>query len=126
MAHVLRMLDTCDNKYTLRIYNTHCFSTATMVARRRLKVTLSLLCLFFSLFRNVQSGCGANPHYLVVTGDSYSQSGRRVKPNTHPHLLKSIMTGTIFSPLLVSSQHVLGLLYFLQTLDHLTIDMYMS
>ena len=85
--HMLRMLDTFGNKYTLRIYNMHCFSTATMVAPRRLKVTLYLLCLFCSLLRNAQSGCGANPTYLVVTGDSYSQNGRRVKPTTHFHLL---------------------------------------
>jgi hypothetical protein len=32
---------------TLRLCNTHCFSTATMVARTRLDVTLYVHCLFF-------------------------------------------------------------------------------
>ena len=34
------MLDTQDYKHTLRIHNTYCFSTATMVARVRLNVML--------------------------------------------------------------------------------------
>jgi len=33
------MLDTKDYKNALRIFNTYCFSTATMVSRTRLKVT---------------------------------------------------------------------------------------
>jgi len=39
------MLDTYGYKHTLRICNTYCFSTATLVARRRLKVTLHVHCL---------------------------------------------------------------------------------
>jgi len=34
------ILDTEDYKHTLRICNTYCFSTATMVARTRFNVTL--------------------------------------------------------------------------------------
>jgi len=33
------MLDTYGYRHTLRICNTHCFSTATMVAQTRLSVT---------------------------------------------------------------------------------------
>jgi len=33
-------------KHTLRIWNTYCFSKATMVARTRLNVTLYVICLF--------------------------------------------------------------------------------
>ena len=33
------------DRHTLRICNTYCFSTATMVARRRLNVTLYVRCL---------------------------------------------------------------------------------
>jgi hypothetical protein len=40
MAHVVGMLDTEGYKHTLGICNTYCFSTATMVARRRLNITL--------------------------------------------------------------------------------------
>jgi len=40
MAHAHYMLDTSGYRHTLRICNTYCFSTATMVARRRLIVTL--------------------------------------------------------------------------------------
>ena len=36
-------------KHTLSVCNTHCLSTATMVARTRLSVTLYAHCLFFSL-----------------------------------------------------------------------------
>ena len=39
-AHVYCMLDTYDYKYTNSLYNTHCFSTVTMVAR-----TLYVNCL---------------------------------------------------------------------------------
>jgi len=39
------MLDTEDYKYTLRVCNTYCFSTTTVVARRRLNVTLYIYCL---------------------------------------------------------------------------------
>jgi len=39
-AHALCMLHTQGYKHTLRIYNTYCFSTTTMVARTRLNVTL--------------------------------------------------------------------------------------
>jgi hypothetical protein len=35
------MLDSCGYKHTLKLCNTHCFSTATMVARKLLIVTLS-------------------------------------------------------------------------------------
>jgi hypothetical protein len=48
MAHAHCMLDTEGNKYTLRLCNTHCFSTATMVARMRLSVTIYVHCLSFS------------------------------------------------------------------------------
>jgi len=36
MAHAHYMLDNYDYRHTLRIGNTHCFSTATMVALTRL------------------------------------------------------------------------------------------
>jgi len=40
MAHAHCMLHNPDYKYTFRLCNTHCFSTATMVAQTRLNVTL--------------------------------------------------------------------------------------
>jgi len=46
MAHEHCMLDTYGYKHTLRICNTCCFSTATMVARTRLTVTLYVHCLY--------------------------------------------------------------------------------
>jgi hypothetical protein len=45
MAHARCMLDTKRYKRTLRICNTYCFSSATMVARTRLNVTLHVHCL---------------------------------------------------------------------------------
>jgi len=44
-AHAHCMLDTEDYKHTLRISNTYCFFTATMVARTHLNVTLYVHCL---------------------------------------------------------------------------------
>jgi len=40
MAHAHCMLETEGYKHTLGMYNTYCFSTATMVARTLLIVTL--------------------------------------------------------------------------------------
>jgi hypothetical protein len=44
-AHALCMLDKEGYKHTLRICNTYCFSMATIVTRKRLNVTLYVLCL---------------------------------------------------------------------------------
>ena len=51
MKHAQCMLDTCGYKHTLRICNTYCFTTSTLVARMRLKITLYVHsnCLFFIL-----------------------------------------------------------------------------
>jgi len=43
MAHSHCVMDTYGYKHILRICNTYCFSTSTMVTRTRLNVTLSLL-----------------------------------------------------------------------------------
>ena len=43
MAHC--MLDTQGYKHTLRLCNAHCFSTATMVRRTHLNITLYVLCM---------------------------------------------------------------------------------
>jgi hypothetical protein len=45
MAHARCMLDNQSNKHTLRIRNTPCFSTATVVARTRLTAALYVHCL---------------------------------------------------------------------------------
>jgi len=45
MAHAHCMLDPQDYKHPLRICNTYCFSTATLVARTRLSVALYVHCL---------------------------------------------------------------------------------
>jgi len=49
MAHAHCVLDTKVYTHTLRICNTHCFPTATMVARTLLSVTLYVHCLSFSV-----------------------------------------------------------------------------
>jgi hypothetical protein len=51
MAHEHCMLGTKGYKHTLRIRNTYCFFTVTVVARTRLNVTLYVHCLSF-LFRS--------------------------------------------------------------------------
>jgi hypothetical protein len=43
MAHAHCMVDTEDYKHTLRICNTYCFTTETVVARTRLSVTLGFI-----------------------------------------------------------------------------------
>jgi hypothetical protein len=47
---VWRMLDAKGYKHTLRICNTNCFSSATMVARTRLKATVYVHCLSSTIF----------------------------------------------------------------------------
>jgi hypothetical protein len=46
MAHAHCMLDTYGYEYTLRMCNTYWFSTAAMVTRMRLSVTLHVHCLY--------------------------------------------------------------------------------
>jgi hypothetical protein len=46
VAHAHFMPDTKGHKHTLRICNTYCFSTATLVTRRCLNVTLYVHCLY--------------------------------------------------------------------------------
>jgi hypothetical protein len=50
MAHAHCMQDTKVYKYTLRICNIYCFSTATMVARMHPNITLYVNCLYFLCF----------------------------------------------------------------------------
>jgi len=45
IAHAHYMLDIKGYKYTLIICNTYCFSTATVVERRYLSVTIYVYCL---------------------------------------------------------------------------------
>jgi len=45
MAYAHCVLDTQGYKYTLKICNTHCFSTLTMVGWRHRNVTLYVYCL---------------------------------------------------------------------------------
>jgi len=58
MTHAHCMLDTYGYKYTLRLFNAYCFSTAAVAARTRLNVTLyyiaSLVCIM-SLYRYMNS-----------------------------------------------------------------------
>ena len=63
MAHKHFMLDTQGYKHTLRTCNTYCFSTATMVARKRLDVTLYVNCLslFLPFLYGVKLEHGAVP-----------------------------------------------------------------
>ena len=50
MAHAHRVLDTQGYRHTLRMCNTYCFSTASMVTRTRLIVTLFIhyLCRYWN------------------------------------------------------------------------------
>jgi hypothetical protein len=49
LAHAHCLLDTQGYKHTLRICNTYCFSTATMVARTHHYVTLLCIVCFAKL-----------------------------------------------------------------------------
>ena len=46
MAHANFLLDSYGYKYTHNLCNNHCFSTATMVVRRRFILTFYILCLY--------------------------------------------------------------------------------
>ena len=49
MAHAHCMLDNCDYRHTLRIYNNCCFSTAIMVTRTRLVTSWYSVCVLLSV-----------------------------------------------------------------------------
>jgi hypothetical protein len=51
MGHEYFTLHTYDHKLTLRMYVTYCFSTAVVVARTRLNVTLYVQCLILFLYK---------------------------------------------------------------------------
>jgi hypothetical protein len=74
MAHAHCMLDTYGYKYrhTLRLCNTHCFSTATPVAWTRLNVTLYVHCLscVFCLYHT--ASCVIRRRVIIVTNSRYS------------------------------------------------------
>jgi len=62
-AHALCILNAQGHKHTLRICNTYCFSTVTMLARTRLSVTVCAHCLSgldFLLHRYRVLGFGCN------------------------------------------------------------------
>ena len=53
MALVHCMLDTQDYEHTLRICNTYCSSTATVVARTRLMLPYTYIaCLFLNFYQH--------------------------------------------------------------------------
>jgi hypothetical protein len=60
MVHALCVLDTWGYSYALRVCNTFCFSTATLLAKTRLVVTLYVHCL---------SSC-SYLHVICVTASS--------------------------------------------------------
>ena len=75
MGNARCMLDTQGHKYTLRICNTYCFSTTTLVAQTCLNVMLYIHCLScfsqylastlsFARFENSPQRC---PHKSVVS-----------------------------------------------------------
>ena len=54
MAHALCMLDTKGYKHTLRICITYCFSTASIVARKRLSAMLYVTAWLVLLHLNIK------------------------------------------------------------------------
>jgi hypothetical protein len=73
MAYAQCMLHTEGYKYTLRICNTHCFSTATLVARTRLNVTLYVHCLscLFLCFRVSRGDFISSDQHSTYISDIY-------------------------------------------------------
>ena len=83
MAHVHRMLDTSGYNHTLRICNTYCFSTATVVARTRLDVTLYVRTLSVLLFEIIGSHYGDTNTSRVGGGPGDFQLSIRVGSCNH-------------------------------------------
>jgi len=69
-AHALCMIDTEGYRQALRICYTDCFSSATMVARTRLNVTLYVHCL--SCFYRITLRIFVVPDALSLVGDPFS------------------------------------------------------
>jgi len=69
IAHARCMLNTSGYKHILRIYNTYCFFTATMLARKRLNVTLYIQCLSVCLveaFLKFETCCNKDTRYTYI------------------------------------------------------------
>jgi len=81
MVHVHLMPDTKGYKYTLRICNTYCFSTATLVTRKRLNVTLYVHCLYcvctISGRRSQGQAVALHCHYFQHNSKKRMNSGFR-------------------------------------------------
>jgi len=65
MTNAHYMLDTLGYKHTLRIRNTYCFSTATVVALKCLDITLYLHCLSRFLRQYVRTNLTFNAPYRL-------------------------------------------------------------
>jgi len=81
MAHAHFMPDTKGYKHTLRICNTYCFSTATLVTRKRLNVTLYVHCLYcvctISGRRSQGQAVALHSHYFQHNSKKLMNSGFR-------------------------------------------------
>ena len=113
MANAHFMLDIQGYKYTLRVLNAYCFSTATMVERTRLNVTLHVHCLScqhcvtYSVIRNDCRGFNnlpppspdATPCDFFLWGYVKDQVYVLPLPTSIPELKVRIRTATEPSPL---------------------------
>jgi len=81
MAHAHCMLDTSVYRYTLRIRNTYCFSTTTMVERTRLIVTSHTNCLY-CVHHRYKATNTAQAQYRATVAAGGAISKMAIKRNT--------------------------------------------
>ena len=75
-AHALCVLDNWGYRRTVTICNTYCFSTATVVTRTRLNVTLCVHIVCFVLYRYRQLEKPLEVKVEIYCGDSWLQGGK--------------------------------------------------
>ena len=88
MAHARCVMNKSDYRHTLRIRNTHCFSTAAMVMKRASILRLYLHC--FSCLRLITihvagiKGQWLNP-VIITVGDTKKAENSSLNPEKHRH-----------------------------------------
>jgi len=101
MAHAHCMLDTSDYRHTLRICNTYCFSTATMVTRKLFNVTLFCHYLQFLVYPSKPcTQLSSSPHQPHAPPVSFNPS--EVFPVLKPCTQFTVQPSIFWSVLMLS------------------------
>jgi hypothetical protein len=91
MAHALCVLDNWCYRHTLRVCNTYCFFTATMVTRTPLTVTLYVPCLSCRAYHSVGVHTGLLQIRASLLFTDIMKSTYNTQHNRHHHYTDSVL-----------------------------------